>query len=36
MWNGLHNPALTLQQADVAVLGLPFDGAASYRKGAAA
>ena len=35
MWNGLHNSALTKKQADVAVLGLPFDGAASYRKGAA-
>ncbi len=35
MWNGLHNPALSLKQADIAVLGLPFDGAASYRRGAA-
>ncbi len=35
MWNSLHNPDLTLKQADVAVLGLPFDGAVSYRKGAA-
>ncbi|MBM4236846.1 MAG: agmatinase [Firmicutes bacterium] len=35
MWNSLHNSALTLKQTDVAVLGLPFDGAASYRKGAA-
>ncbi|MEW5783998.1 MAG: agmatinase [Bacillota bacterium] len=34
-WNGLHNPALTVDQADLVVLGLPFDGAASFRKGAA-
>ncbi len=35
MWNGLHNPNLKPETADVVVLGLPFDGAASYRKGAA-
>ncbi len=35
IWNGLHNPKLKPQEADVVVLGLPFDGAASYRKGAA-
>lgn len=35
IWNGLHNPALKLEEADVVVLGLPFDGATSFRKGAA-
>ena len=34
-WNGLNNPALSPEEADVTVLGIPFDGAASYRKGAA-
>ncbi|MDW7728909.1 MAG: agmatinase [Bacillota bacterium] len=34
-WNGLNNPALDQEEADVLVLGLPFDGAASYRRGAA-
>ncbi len=34
-WNGLHNPDLKPEEADVVVLGLPFDGAVSYRKGAA-
>jgi agmatinase len=35
-WNGLNNPVLSPAEADVLVLGIPFDGAASYRKGAAA
>jgi agmatinase len=35
IWNGLHNPDLKTEEADIVVLGLPFDGAASYRKGAA-
>lgn len=35
IWNGLNNPALSPEVADVLVLGIPFDGAASYRKGAA-
>jgi agmatinase len=35
VWNGLHDPALTVDQADVTVLGLPYDGATSFRKGAA-
>ncbi len=34
-WNGLNNPALSPEEADILVLGIPFDGAASYRKGAA-
>jgi agmatinase len=36
IWNGLHNPDLSMAEADVLVLGLPYDGAASYRKGTAA
>ncbi len=35
IWNGLNNPALSHEEADIMVLGIPFDGAASYRKGAA-
>lgn len=35
IWNGLHNPALRPEEADAVVLGLPFDGATSFRKGAA-
>ncbi|OPL13070.1 MAG: hypothetical protein AVO34_06425 [Firmicutes bacterium ML8_F2] len=35
LWNGLHDPQLKPEQADIAVLGLPFDRAASFRKGAA-
>lgn len=34
-WNGLHNPKLKIGEADVVVLGLPFDKATSFRKGAA-
>ncbi len=34
-WNGLNNPNLEPHEADVVVLGLPFDGATSFRKGAA-
>ena len=34
-WNGLNRPGLDPARADVAVLGLPFDGAVSYRRGAA-
>lgn len=35
IWAGLNNPKLDIGEADAVVLGLPFDGAASYRKGAA-
>ena len=35
IWAGLNNPKLDIDEADAVVLGLPFDGAASYRKGAA-
>lgn len=35
IWNGLHDSSLGPQEADAVVLGLPFDGASSYRKGSA-
>ena len=35
LWAGLNNPELQVAEADAVVLGLPFDRAASYRKGAA-
>ncbi|MDW7738504.1 MAG: agmatinase [Bacillota bacterium] len=34
-WNGLNSPELDLNEAAIAVLGLPYDGATSFRKGAA-
>lgn len=34
-WNGLNDKTLSTEEADIVVLGLPFDGAASFRKGAA-
>jgi len=35
LWGGLHRPGLSPAQADFTVLGIPFDGLASARKGAA-
>ena len=35
IWNGLNNPDLKPGEATTVVLGLPFDGATSFRKGAA-
>ncbi|HPU00599.1 MAG TPA: agmatinase [Bacillota bacterium] len=35
LWAGLNNPELGIEEAHVVVLGLPFDGATSFRKGAA-
>src|SRR5690554_2123072 len=35
LWGGLNNPELQAAETDAVVLGLPFDRAASYRKGAA-
>ncbi len=35
MWNGLNDSSLSIETADITVLGLPFDGAVSYRRGAA-
>lgn len=34
IWNGLNNPDLEIPEAEAVVLGLPFDEAASFRKGA--
>jgi len=35
MWGDLHRPDLTPEQADFSIIGIPFDGLASARKGAA-
>ncbi len=35
LWNGLHQPNPDSYNTDITVLGLPFDQAASCRKGAA-
>ena len=35
LWGDLHRPGLSPAQADFTVLGIPFDGLASARKGAA-
>ena len=35
LWGDLHHPALPPEQTDFTVLGIPFDGLASARKGAA-
>lgn len=35
MWGDLHRPDLTPEEADFSVIGIPFDGLASARKGAA-
>jgi len=35
IWNGLNNPNLEPHEADTVVVGIPFDKAASFRKGAA-
>ena len=35
LWGGLHRPGITRQEADILLWGIPFDGAASFRKGAA-
>ena len=34
-WGDLHRPDLTPKQADFSVIGIPYDGLASARKGAA-
>jgi len=33
LWGGLNKPNLKPQEADVTIIGLPFDEASSYRKG---
>ncbi len=35
LWGDLHRPDMTPQQTDFSVIGIPFDGLASARKGAA-
>ena len=35
LWGDLHRPDLDPKQADFSVVGIPFDGLASARKGAA-
>ncbi len=35
LWAGLHRPKLSVAEADFTVLGLPYDGGACARKGAA-
>ncbi len=35
LWGDLHRPALQPEQTDFSILGIPFDGLASARKGAA-
>lgn len=35
LWGDLHRPDLTPDQADFSVIGIPYDGLASARKGAA-
>ena len=35
LWGDLHRPNLTPEQTDFSVIGIPFDGLASARKGAA-
>ncbi|MDP1714594.1 MAG: arginase family protein [Anaerolineales bacterium] len=35
LWGDLHRPGLTPEQTDFSVIGIPFDGLASARKGAA-
>lgn len=35
IWAGLNNPALPIEETDAVVLGLPYDGASSYRRGSA-
>lgn len=34
LWAGLNDPDLSLEEADLVVFGIAFDGAASFRKGA--
>ena len=35
LWGDLHHPELSPEQADFSVIGIPYDGLASARKGAA-
>jgi len=33
LWAGLNTPAISIDEADIAVLGIPFDGGVSFRSG---
>ena len=33
IWAGLNKPNIDLSEADIAVLGVPFDGGVSFRNG---
>jgi hypothetical protein len=33
LWADLHQPTLPAEEADIVILGIPYDGAASARKG---
>ncbi len=33
IWGGMNHPELTLEEADVAVFGIPYDGGVSFRSG---
>ena len=34
IWAGLNRPELTIEESDVVILGVPFDGGVSFRNGA--
>ena len=33
IWAGLNHPELSLEDVDVAVFGIPYDGGVSFRSG---
>ena len=33
IWAGLNHPELSLEEADIAVFGIPYDGGVSFRSG---
>mgnify|MGYP000512019503 CR=1 FL=1 len=33
IWAGLNHPELPLEEADIAVFGIPYDGGVSFRSG---
>lgn len=35
LWGGMNRPGISIAEADIAVCGIPFDGGASFRVGAA-
>lgn len=34
LWTGLNSPDVNNSEADIVVFGIPFDGGASFRRGA--